>query len=116
MAGCSLAQLRALIFSPANVDAFVEAMVKDAVVNDYDGINFDLELGTGTYTADTITNNKQQNPALARPSSLYLSRAPWPSLSAWGRQVFGLGVLVPTVIPRCWEPNCAGVAVLRLKL
>eukprot|EP01052_Picozoa_sp_SAG31_P048433 SAG31_NODE_10132_length_1179_cov_1.378704_1_plen_304_part_00 len=45
VAGCTLEQLRQLIFFPARVDAFVTAMVKDAVENDYDGINFDLEMG-----------------------------------------------------------------------
>eukprot|EP01049_Picozoa_sp_SAG25_P013696 SAG25_NODE_2195_length_1853_cov_1.716648_3_plen_212_part_00 len=45
VAGCTLAQLRALIFSPKRVDTFVAAMVSDAVKHNYDGINFDLEMG-----------------------------------------------------------------------
>ena len=45
VAGCSLAQLRALVFSPAKVQTFIAAMVADQLKNDYDGINFDLELG-----------------------------------------------------------------------
>jgi hypothetical protein len=45
VAGCTLAQLRTLIFSPKRVDTFVAAMVSDAVKHNYDGINFDLEMG-----------------------------------------------------------------------
>ena len=45
IAGCTLVQLRSLVFAPAKVTAFVDAFVADAMANDYDGFNFDWEMG-----------------------------------------------------------------------
>ena len=45
IAGCTLVQLRALVFSPRNVDVFVAAFVADAMAHGYDGFNFDWEVG-----------------------------------------------------------------------
>ena len=45
VAGCSLAQLRALVLDSSAAGACVATLVADAVAHDYDGFNFDLELG-----------------------------------------------------------------------
>ena len=45
IAGCTLDDLRALVFNQTAVDTFVAALAADAAHNDYDGFNFDLEMG-----------------------------------------------------------------------
>tara|TARA_B110000208_G_scaffold166669_1_gene205691 strand:+ start:233 stop:1831 length:1599 start_codon:yes stop_codon:yes gene_type:complete len=45
IAGCTLAQLRAMVFNASAVKTFVSALVADAVKHEYDGFNFDLEMG-----------------------------------------------------------------------